>query len=60
MRVMVGLSVATGLPWEYFGRQDDQVVSTYLDILKKARGGKRAAGAGEPAGAMTRAPKMSG
>jgi len=38
MRVMIGLSVATGLPWEYWAEQDDQVVATALDILKRARG----------------------
>lgn len=42
MRVMIGLSVATGLPWQYWARQDDRVVSTALDILKRARGSKRA------------------
>jgi hypothetical protein len=56
MRVMIGLAVATGLPWEYWARQDDEVVSTALDILSRARG----KGAGTPSEAHERAPQMSG
>ena len=52
MHVMIGLSIATGLPWEYFAEQDDQIVSTYLDVLKRARSG----GAGQG----KRAAQMSG
>lgn len=48
MYAMVGLSLATGMPWEYFADQDDRIVATYLDILKRSRGtagkgGQRAA-----------------
>lgn len=57
MRVMIGLSVATGLPWEYWARQDDEVIATALDILDRARGGK---GSGKPSEAHERAPQMSG
>lgn len=56
MRVMIGLAVATGLPWEYWGRQDDDVVATALDILARANGKGRA----EPSQAHERAPMMSG
>lgn len=56
MRVMIGLSVATGLPWEYWADQDDEVVSTVLDILERARG----KGPGSPGEAHERAPMMSG
>lgn len=51
MYVMIGLSVATGLPWEYFERQSDQVVATYLDLFERARGGKGKRGGDEPAAA---------
>jgi hypothetical protein len=57
MRVMIGLSVATGLPWEYWARQDDEVVSTALDILARAHGGKPG---GTPGEAHERAPMMRG
>lgn len=57
MRVMIGLSVTTGLPWQYWARQDDRVVATALDILRKARGTSRGTAPNE---AMARAPKMSG
>lgn len=56
MRVMIGLSVSTGLPWQYFERQDDEVIATYLDILARARGRK----AGTPGEANKAAPQMSG
>lgn len=59
MRVAIGLSVATGLPWQYFEWQDDEIVATYLDILNRARG--KGAGKGAPGGTtMGRAPQMSG
>ena len=47
MYVAVGLSVATGLPWEYWSRQDDRVVATAVDILKQARGGRSEARPGD-------------
>jgi hypothetical protein len=59
MRVMIGLSVATGLPWQYFERQDDVIIATYLDILRRARG-KPGKGSSDGATAMARAPQMSG
>ncbi len=37
MYVYIGLSMATGLPWEYFARQDDHdpdVNVTYMQMLK--------------------------
>lgn len=55
MRVMIGLSLASGLPWQYWARQDDEVVATALDILARARGGRAA----NPSGAH-QGPKMSG
>jgi hypothetical protein len=60
MYVCIGLSVATGLPWEYFAEQSDAEVSTYVDILKQAQG-KRSGAA--PGGTRTTASKprqMSG
>lgn len=56
MRVMIGLSIATGLPWEYWARQDDEVVATALDILNRARG----KGASGPRATHERAPLMRG
>lgn len=56
MRVMIGLAVATGLPWEYWARQDDECVATALDILSRARG----KGSPAPGEAHERAPQMSG
>jgi hypothetical protein len=56
MRVMIGLSVATGLPWQYFELQTDEVNATYLDILERARG----KGSATPDQAHERAPQMSG
>jgi hypothetical protein len=58
MRVMIGLAVATGLPWEYWQRQDDEVVATALDILERARGKGRPTPQGGDT--MQRAPLMSG
>ena len=60
MRVMIGLSVATGLPWEYWADQDDAVVATALDILRKARGGKARGSAPNETPSAGRAPQMSG
>jgi hypothetical protein len=57
MRVMIGLSVSTGLPWQYFDRQDDEVIATYLDILRRARGKMKGSAPNETPG---RAPQMSG
>lgn len=54
---MIGLAVSTGLPWEYWADQDDEVVATALDILSRARGGKATRA---PAEAHEHAPKMSG
>lgn len=56
MRVMIGLSVSTGLPWQYWADQDDQVVATALDILRKARGKTK----GEQGSGMAKPPRMSG
>lgn len=41
MRVAIGLSIATGLPWQYWADQDDEVVATALDILERARSSKK-------------------
>jgi hypothetical protein len=39
MYVHIGLSAAFGMPWEYFAEQeDDRVISTYLDLLKRRSG----------------------
>lgn len=63
MYVAVGLSVRTGLPWEYWARQDDRVNATALDILKQAHGGRSDARPGdnpEPALRPGDFPVMSG
>lgn len=57
MHVMIGLSVATGLPWQYWARQDDRVVATALGILSKASKARRGARADGPAEPQ---PMMSG
>jgi hypothetical protein len=54
------LSVATGLPHEYFGRQDDEIVATYLDILKQAHGGKGRGPRDEAPEGASSARQMSG
>lgn len=38
MRVAIGLSIATGLPWQYWERQTDEVIATALDVLERAHG----------------------
>lgn len=41
MRTAIGLSVITGMPWEYFAEQEDRrVVATYVDILDQAHKGR--------------------
>lgn len=41
MSVMIALSLRSGLPWEYWARQDDRVIATAAAIVENASKGDR-------------------
>ena len=55
---MVGLMVSTGLPWQYWERQDEEIIATALEVIRRMNGGKGKST--NSSGRFANGPQMSG